>query len=585
MILTNLQNGNVYDFSIGDLKNNQIDLDIMDEVTNISCVYIQYTSNLERLYVGESNRYFEASSTSTGRFWEHIKENQYVSGNINHNEFDRVLIITSKYLKGNADILETLLLKYLDVEFLTKKNRQLTNSRLEQKHTENLSSEIENSLFPEVWNYLIERKFVKSQFSEVATNQLAYYSPFGKQLDNIEFGSVNKIVNMGISEDVSKNLIINGEPGTGKTFITTLAVMELVKQGKKVAIILNQTTIKKLYIDFFKTFKKSQKPFIGSLANFHNDVTSGKINISDFSLIIVDEAHRLRQAEGKQQMLPSVYVLDKTKPEFTELAILLDYEVPLVLMYDEFQLIRDSDIAIERFNSKISNFESISLENQYRIKSTSNITPSNYTKGLRNILQLEESDFNVNIFTNGYDFRIVSSVQELVNSINGKLNVGEKYKHSRLLSGYYKKWISKELGQYEWKEELYGINLKWNTPNDKLGKKNWLQYTREKELELKEVGCVHVVQGLDLEYAGVIIGKDIRVETNEGESFVVSDASNYFDSNGKPIKDTDIGDKRLDEYIKKIYYILLTRGIYGTFVYFEDKNVEKYFRKMMKLDY
>ncbi|MGM0125686.1 hypothetical protein IGI37_003085 [Enterococcus sp. AZ194] len=578
-----LKNVNVYDFKVEELLNQNIDMNILDEISNISCVYIQYTSDLKKFYVGESNRYFESNSFSKGRFWEHIHESAEATGNINYNGFENIMMFTSKDLKGNADILETLLLKNLDVEFLSIKNRRLTNSRIEQKHTEDLSIEIENEVFPEIWNYLIERKFVKSELSDVAKNQLKYYSPYGKSIDDIEMQSAKKIIRLGEADSSYRNLIINGEPGTGKTFITTIAVMELINKRKKVAIIVNQTTIKKLYISFFKTFKDSEKPFIGSLANFHNKVNSGKIDIDEFSLIVVDEAHRLRQSEGKQQMLPSVYVLEKSKPDFTELDILLNYQKPLVLMYDKFQLIRDSDITINKFILKTSGFDSITLENQYRIKSTSNISPSNYTKGLRNILQLEESKYDVNIFKDGYDFKIVDSVKDLVVMINGRLNLGDKYKNSRLLSGYYKKWISKEKGQFEWTEDLYSVNLKWNTPNDKLGKKNWLEFTREKQAELQEVGCVHVVQGLDLDYAGVIIGKDIKISNIDGKDLVVADENNYFDSSGKPIKDTDIENIRLNEYLKRIYYILLTRGVYGTYVYFEDKDVERYFKKMMKL--
>lgn len=584
MTFTNLEHGNVYDLSIEDIKKGIVDLDIIDEISNVSCVYVQYTGDLSKMYIGESNRYFLKGNKAKGRYWEHINESKYISGNIPYNGFERVLIVTSKFLKGNANILETLLLKYMDVEFLMIKNRQLTNSRLQQKHAENLSADIENILFPEIWTYLLKNRFVKNQLEEVVKSVLSYYSPYGKKMDEIELESVNKIIELGMGESEKPNLLINGEPGTGKTFITTLSVMELIKQGKKIAIIVNQTTIKKLYNLFFYTFKMSEQPFVGSLANFHNGIKHNKFNVNEFSAIIVDEAHRLKHVKGKQQRLPSVFVLDDSNPEYTELDILMNYKVPVILMYDKFQLIRDSDIYIDKFKEKTNGlFDSMTLETQYRIKSSSDVSASNYTKGIRSILQLEDVKYDTSIFTEGYDFQIVDSLEELIGAIRRKLNVGDKNKNSRLLSGYYKKWISKEEGLVEWREEVYNVSLKWNTPNDKLGKKNWLQFTQDKSLELKEIGCVHVVQGLDLDYAGVIIGRDIKLIETNGERLLVADSKNYFDANGTPVKDTDIGNKRLDEYIKKIYYILLTRGIYGTYVYFEDKEIEQYFRDSMDL--
>lgn len=571
-----------YDFSIEDLKDKNVDEDFMDEVANKTCVYIQYTNDLRKFYVGESNRYI--TNGSRGRFIEHLVEGATISGNIVHNEFDRVLIIISKYLKGNGDILETKLLKYMDTEFLLIKDKVLVNSRKNQEHAEEISNEIESELFPELWAFIKELKFVKSDLKNVERNPIKYYSPFGKVLDDVQSVAISRIVETGLSEENDRKILIQGEPGTGKTFIAASAIFELIRLGRKVALIVNQTSMVKIYNDLFRLVTKSNKPFVGSLATFKNALVRKDFSISDFSLLIVDEAHRLKQPQGKHNYLPSTYTLDRNNMELTEIDIIEGYGKNLVFLYDEFQVIRDSDIDIEKFKARVNTstgYEKLILDVQYRIKSTSSIESSNYTSGIRDILQLETIEYDNQIFNNGYKFKIVDTLENLVEEVKAKTNAS--YNNARILSGFYKEWISNDdLTNYEWKASEYGVNLRWNTPNDKLGRKNWLKYTSDKGLEFTEVGCIHVTQGMDLDYAGVIIGNDLDVtEDEEGNVVLIGNSDDYHDTNGIPIKGTDDG-SRLTEYIKKVYYILLTRGIHGTFVYIENPKVKNYFKQLIE---
>ena len=57
--------------------------------------------------------------------------------------------------------------------------------------------------------------------------------------------------------------------------------------------------------------------------------------------------------------------------------------------------------------------------------------------------------------------------------------------------------------------EMDGVALRWNsTPND------WIASPQS----LDEVGSIHTVQGYDLNYAGVIIGPDLRFDPSRGSS-------------------------------------------------------------------
>ena len=89
------------------------------------------------------------------------------------------------------------------------------------------------------------------------------------------------------------------------------------------------------------------------------------------------------------------------------------------------------------------------------------------------------------------------------------------------------------------------------------------------------MGCIHSIQGYDLNYGFVILGEDIRYDVEKNR--VYADRTHYFDRYGK------IGatDEELDRYIRNIYYVLMTRGIKGTYLYICDPGLREYFGKFV----
>lgn len=78
--------------------------------------------------------------------------------------------------------------------------------------------------------------------------------------------------------------------------------------------------------------------------------------------------------------------------------------------------------------------------------------------------------------------------------------------------------------------------------------------------------------GIDLDYCGVIIGKDITYEN--GKIIFHKDAHPRSDQAG--IRTAN--DINAETWIKNTYYVLLTRGILGTFVYCEDDSLREYLK-------
>ena len=96
---------------------------------------------------------------------------------------------------------------------------------------------------------------------------------------------------------------------------------------------------------------------------------------------------------------------------------------------------------------------------------------------------------------------------------------------------------------------------------------------------MNEIGCIHTVQGYDLNYLGVIIGEDIKYDSET--KHIYADKNCYFDQQGKSGVAED--PEALREYLTNIYLTLMTRGIRGTYVYVCDPALREYMSQFIPM--
>lgn len=91
---------------------------------------------------------------------------------------------------------------------------------------------------------------------------------------------------------------------------------------------------------------------------------------------------------------------------------------------------------------------------------------------------------------------------------------------------------------------------------------------------IKQVGCIYTAQGFEFDYIGVIIGPDLRYDTEQ--QCLITDI--------KEIKDPML--KRnaayFDNYARNIYRVLMSRGMKGCYVYCCDENLKEYLRAKIR---
>ena len=91
----------------------------------------------------------------------------------------------------------------------------------------------------------------------------------------------------------------------------------------------------------------------------------------------------------------------------------------------------------------------------------------------------------------------------------------------------------------------------------------------------EEIGCIHTAQGLEFDYVGVFIGKDLtynpetgRIESNK-EAISKDDKSSGIRSANQ---------EKAHQLILNTYKTLMTRGQKGCYVYCEDANLRDYIK-------
>lgn len=150
------------------------------------------------------------------------------------------------------------------------------------------------------------------------------------------------------------------------------------------------------------------------------------------------------------------------------------------------------------------------------------------------------------------------------------MDLNQQYGLCRMAAGFAWEWKSKK-DKTVHDIEIDGVRLRWNSTQV-----DWIST----EESVQEMGSIHTLQGYDLNWAGVVIGPDIRFD--EVEQKIYFKRESYFDKKGRennPTLGLVYTDEQLMRYVLNAYHVLLTRGIRGTYVYAWDPALRNYLSK------
>lgn len=447
--------------------------------------------------------------------------------------------------------------------------------------------------FIEIFEALRNNGLFTRTIPEIQNSDLFKLSPF-KALTNDQAAAVDEILEslfLDIETGTSSTSVVQGNPGTGKTIVGIYLMKLLSDLGShdfaepidedsafadlytpervaiarqlRIGLVVPQQSLRESIAGVFRKtpgLSASQvlSPYqVGEGSDY-------------FDVLIVDEAHRLSQRANQASAAlnakwPQINAALFGSDDFsrTQLDWVVAKSSHQLLLLDIEQTVRPADLPREITSTVVDDAKRRGrwhpLATQMRVQSS-----EDYVSYVRAILagdQVEPITFR------DYDLRTFDDFTLLYREL-------ETREHEvglcRVVAGYAWKWLSKENPE-AFDIDIDGVRLRWNTET-----KDWVNSPNA----FREAGSIHTVQGYDLNYAGVIIGPDLRF--NPDSARIEVDRGHYFDSKGKennPRLGRDYSDADLLEYITNIYGVLLTRGICGTYIYVSDKPLREYLSK------
>jgi len=354
-------------------------------------------------------------------------------------------------------------------------------------------------------------------------------------------------------------IIINGGPGTGKSVISINALARLTGQRLNARYVTPNAAPRAVFESKLK--KIFAKADLRSLFSGSGSFT--ETSAESFDTLIVDEAHRLKMKSGMFKNLGENQVKEIIKSAHTA-----------VFFIDEAQKVTWSDVGEismieEQAGLAGALIERLELTSQFRCGGS-----DDYMAWLDETLGVHAETANY-FSLDKFDFQIFDSPVELHKTIKEKNKINNK---SRVVAGYCWDWVSQkkpELSDITIDE--FGFKATWNLTSDG---GEWIISPKSVE----EVGCIHTCQGLEVDYIGVIIGRDLiaidGILKTDPSARAKTDKS--LAGYKKELKEDPISaEVKADEIIRNTYRTLLSRGMKGCYVYFVDPATAEYFKKLL----
>lgn len=243
-------------------------------------------------------------------------------------------------------------------------------------------------MFIDIWSKLIESKIVSKSLAEIENSELFKYSPY-KSLNEDQYNSVLEIIE-ALTKKKSNKIFIKGSAGTGKTILATYLIkllgsdvsdtnmedfsdneiqeINLIRAYKikypkaEIGFVVAMSSLRKTLQNVFRKIPELKSSMIISPSDTFN---------KEYDLLIVDEAHRLRQYKNIGWM--GVFKKNNRKlgldDKGTELDWIIANSKNQIFFYDSAQSVKPSDIPSSHFDKLLNESDTIEIELKSQMRS------------------------------------------------------------------------------------------------------------------------------------------------------------------------------------------------------------------------
>lgn len=421
----------------------------------------------------------------------------------------------------------------------------LLEEKLSEGEGETVLARIENS------QYRPSKKLME-HVARVIHNKSEYIL-LDEQL--VVYDKIFSLLKESYSKKNKHAVIIKGGPGTGKSVIAINLMADMLEKDYNAQ-----------YATGSKAFTETLRKAIGSRGEvqfkYFNSYMNAEADAVD--ILISDEAHRIRKSSN------NMYTRRENRSEMPQINELLHAGRVNVFFIDDRQVVRPGEVGSVEYIKKSSEEMGIithefELETQFRCAGSDKfINWVNNTLGIENnadILFNTKEDFEFKIFDTPFDLE-KEIIQKSLKGHSARLTAGFCWDWSKSLTEDKQLYNDVQIGEYKrpWNARPDMTGLPRDIPRSSL----WAYDPNG----INQIGCIYTAQGFEFDYVGVIWGKDLIYDFNKQKWIGQKEFS--ADSVVKRSGEEFI------EFIKNTYRVLLTRGLKGCYVYFEDEDTRNF---------
>lgn len=521
------------------------------------------------VYVGETadirnrTRQHLNVDTKLKPFWEDFSSSSnssmYVIG---HEIFNKSLTL---------DIENRLMQYLLSVDNISRVHNSRTNQQNEYYTSEKL-----DEIFSDIWGTLNKKNKILFPIESIIKDSAIFKaSPFHKLTQeqiNAKEEILNKIKESIILDEEGQLLIVEGEAGSGKTVLMSTLLYELKKYNLNldkdldIHLLVNHNEHVTIYNQIATKLgiTNKKKNIINKPTSFINSHSPDE----KVDVVIVDEAHLLL-TQGKQSYRGKNHLQD-----------LLERAKVVVIVFDIKQILTTEQIwDVEKLNNYIECAKNknnhVTLKNQMRINSDEKTV-----KWIRNLVDNKKIN-DIPRDKKGYDIKIFDSPEELESCIREKAQSTDSG-ISRMLATFDWQYNNKSPENEDyWRVKVGSWSMPWNYQLKVSRKQKNLPWV-EQDQTIDEIGSTYTIQGLDLNYAGVIIGPSVKYRNGE----IVFDEKSSANKKATRRRTLEDGSKQhfSQMLLKNELNVLLTRGVNGLYIYAVDEQLREALKKASKGD-
>ncbi|MFD0559871.1 DNA/RNA helicase domain-containing protein [Stackebrandtia endophytica] len=359
--------------------------------------------------------------------------------------------------------------------------------------------------------------------------------------------------------DHKEIVIVTGGPGSGKSAIALQLLADMMEREWPVEL----ATGSRSFTTTLRRFVGRGSKQVQALFTYFNSYLKADKNA--LSVLICDEAHRIREVSHNR--FTKRHDITK-RPQVDEL---IDAARVPVFLLDEHQVVKPGEIgtvAAIRAHAAAKGLEvsEVPLDGQFRCGGS-----KAYEDWVLRLLDLEPGGPVSWPGDDDFELVVVDSPEELESITRARHEEGST---ARMAAGYCWEWSTPANGVLQADVKIGGWHRPWNVKGErKVGDAPPSPLWATDPAGFDQIGCVYTAQGFEYDWNGVILGPDIVVK--DGRLTTVRS-----ENKDPAFRFKTIPDDLVDQHIRNIYKVLLTRGMKGTAIYAVDPDTRKFLMEL-----